>query len=405
MNMQIKVIKNDQDYKQALQLVDELMDRNPKHGSADGEKLELLAALIEKYESEIYPETLPDPIDAIIFTMEQRNLTPLDLIPFIGSRSKVSEVLSRKRPLTLNMIKALQEGLEIPAKVLLNQERATVEVNKEVYEKFPIKEMIKRGYLSLKSNEDINSLKEEINNFFSAMSPSQEVFALLSKTYYIRSPRPMNSYYLFTWATRIAQKAKEVKDVETFSKQNVNFQLMKTVIDLSDEDNGVKRAIELLKSHGIIVVIEPHFPYTYLDGAAIIINDFNPIIGLTLRKDTLDNFWFTLMHELAHIILHSDSGIKLFYDDLYSVDQNDSRELEADKLATEAMVPDDKWKRSPASILPSMEAAKRLANDLSVHPAIIAGKMRYQNNYFSYLNSLVGQGEVRVLFPEVNWSI
>ena len=98
------------------------MDADPEENTPESEKLELLIVLVRNYEESVFNEVIPDPIDALIFRMEQENLSQ-DLVPYIGSRSKVSEVLSRKRPLSVNMMKALQNGLGIPAKVLLNQSR------------------------------------------------------------------------------------------------------------------------------------------------------------------------------------------------------------------------------------------------------------------------------------------
>ena len=121
MTTRIKVIKTEEDYNEALKLIEELMNGDPEEDSEEGEKLDLLATLVQDYESKLFPESLPDPIDAILFRMEQQNLKPIDLVPYIGSRSKVSEVLSRKRTLTLSMMRALEAGLGIPAKVLLKK--------------------------------------------------------------------------------------------------------------------------------------------------------------------------------------------------------------------------------------------------------------------------------------------
>jgi len=117
----IKVIKTEKDYKEALKFANALMKSDPDPESADGEKLNLLVTLIADYEAKIVPVSLPDPVDAIMFRMEQANLEPNDLVKYIGSRSKVSEVLSRKRPLTLSMMRSLSAGLGIPAKVLLQE--------------------------------------------------------------------------------------------------------------------------------------------------------------------------------------------------------------------------------------------------------------------------------------------
>lgn len=115
-----KIIKNESDYEAALDRVNELMDAEP--GTPEGDELELLATLVELYEKEVHPIDLPDPIEAIKFRMEQQNLTQKDLIPWIGSRSKVSEVLSRRRPLSIGMIRRLHEGLGIPVEVLIREQ-------------------------------------------------------------------------------------------------------------------------------------------------------------------------------------------------------------------------------------------------------------------------------------------
>src|SRR6266851_4172737 len=115
----IRVIKTEAEYRAALSAIESLIDLDPSPGTDEANRLELLTLLVEDYESRIVPTTLPDPIEAIRFRMEQQNLKQADLVPHIGSRSKVSEVLSGKRPLTLSMIRRLHRGLGIPAKVLL----------------------------------------------------------------------------------------------------------------------------------------------------------------------------------------------------------------------------------------------------------------------------------------------
>jgi len=113
------IIKTDEQYEEALAVVEELMDSDPEPGTGDADKLELLILLISNYEKEHFLMEMPDPIEAIKFRMEQQQLSQKDLIPFIGSRSRVSEVLNRKRPLTLKMIRTLHKGLGIPADVLI----------------------------------------------------------------------------------------------------------------------------------------------------------------------------------------------------------------------------------------------------------------------------------------------
>lgn len=117
--MKPKIIKSEAEYEAVLAHVESLMDAAP--GSPEEEELELFALLVEQYEKENYPIDLPDPVDAILFRMEQQGLTRKDLIPYLGSAGKVSEVLNRKRPLSLTMIRHLHEGLGIPADILLQE--------------------------------------------------------------------------------------------------------------------------------------------------------------------------------------------------------------------------------------------------------------------------------------------
>ncbi len=115
----VKPIRTEKDYEAALARVDELMDAAP--GSSEGDELDVLVDLVELYESKHEPMGYPSPLAAIEFRMDQGGLSPRDLIPFIGSRAKVSEVLSGKRAMTMPMARALHEHLGIPADVLLRQ--------------------------------------------------------------------------------------------------------------------------------------------------------------------------------------------------------------------------------------------------------------------------------------------
>ncbi len=117
--MKPKVIKTRADYQAALAYLETLMDAEP--GTSQEEELELFAVLLDNYEREHFPIGLPDPVEVIKFRMEQQGLTRRDLELFIGSQSKVSEVLNRKRSLSVAMIRALHIGLDIPAEVLLQE--------------------------------------------------------------------------------------------------------------------------------------------------------------------------------------------------------------------------------------------------------------------------------------------
>src|SRR3972149_4792816 len=115
--MDITPIKSQRDYRRALKEIETLMAA--KRNSPEGNRLDVLVTLVEAWERKHYPLDLPDPVEAIKYHMDQNGMQPRDLIPFIGSRNRVHEVLNRRRPLTLKMIRRLHEGLGIPAESLI----------------------------------------------------------------------------------------------------------------------------------------------------------------------------------------------------------------------------------------------------------------------------------------------
>ncbi len=119
--MEIKPIRTSEDYQSALKEVDSLM--SAEFGTPEGDRLDVLATLVEAYEARHFPMELPSPIDAIKFAMDQKGLTPKDLEPMIGQMNRVYEILNGKRHLTLPMIWRLHESLGIPAETLIQPQR------------------------------------------------------------------------------------------------------------------------------------------------------------------------------------------------------------------------------------------------------------------------------------------
>ena len=398
----IKAIRSDHDYEEALALLETLIIKDPVVGSEESDQLSILSTLIESYENTNFPSDLPDAISAIKFRMEQQDLRPVDLVPFIGSASRVSEVLAGKRPLTVDMIRALEDGLGIPAQALLKKPVLKEETVFEKWDKKLYKLMQGRGYF--KSASDDNQVST-LESFFASASQPLQLNALLRQSSYRSSPTT-DPYALVAWSRKVLNEANKIAVPNKYAPGTVDISFLQGLAKLSTEDDGPIKASEYLLAHGIIMIIEPPLPKTRLDGAAMLNDGETPVIGLTLRMDRLDNFWFTLMHELAHVALHYDSHeIEFFYDELDTVKGIviDDREKSADELAGEALVPSSKWEVSPARIIPSALAASSLANELGVHIAIVAGKMRYEGNKWTSLNKVVGNARVRQYFPELIW--
>lgn len=396
--LNMNVIKTEKELVEALQQVEQLIDIDPLPGSPEGDRLELLSVLINDYERQQIRNLKADPVEAIVFRMEQQNLTQRDLVPFIGSRSKVSEVLARKRPLTLTMIKGLHNGLGIPADSLLQEgDPNALDEYKIEWGRFPVREMRKRGWLDpylKKTTDNIEALKK----LFDDLKPVPIIDVMYRQSNYVRSARKMDRYALAAWTARVISVAQKNKPRGKYKEGRIDEDFMRALVRLSIFEKGPIHACEYLDEQGIAVVIEPHLPGTHLDGSAILTSLDYPVIGLTLRHDRIDNFWFTLMHELAHVHLHFNKGVNQFYDDLDVGDQDDLRENEADVLASEALIPKVEWRKSPASKIKSPDAAEHLATKLAIHPAIVAGRIRHESRNFKILSQLVGHNKIRTLF-------
>lgn len=396
----IKVIKTDSDYEAALTAVDRLLQSEPEPGTKAADELEVLTVLVEDYERSITNIGLPDPISAIEFRMEQQGLRQTDLVPYLGSRSKVSEILSGKRSLTLNMIRALHGGLGIPAEVLLqDRDPELLEPTEIEWVRFPVREMVKRQWITQPYTNLRDEAEDLLRPFFATIGGARMAAALYRKSRHVRAARPMNHYALTAWTAQILRRVVQERPQTEFHRDAVNLAFMQTVARLSWSDTGPLLAREYLRKHGIPLIIERHLTGTFLDGAAVFSSAIGaPVVALTLRHDRIDNFWFCLMHELAHVGLHLEEGGPDFFDDLDVTQLDDQMEREADKMAGEALIPEEAWRRSPASRLRSPEAAEALAAELGIHSAIVAGRVRHENESYRQLSHMVGRGKVRKLF-------
>jgi HTH-type transcriptional regulator/antitoxin HigA len=396
----IRAIRTAADYDAALARIDVLMDAEP--GTAEGEELDVLTDLVGLYESRHFPMGYPDPIEAIRFRMEQGGLSPRDLIPFIGSRSKVSEVLAGRRSLTLQMARALHTGLGIPADVLLQQPGGELPgaLDGIDWKKFPLTAMAKLGWL--KRCPDFLDHAEELMRDLIGRAGGEHVLpaALFRKNDHVRVNAKMDPYALNAWCWQVLACANTTPLAVTYQPGTVDQAFLRKVAKLSWSTAGPRLALEYLAKHGIHLVHVGHLPRTHLDGAALQLRDGTPVIGLTLRYDRLDNFWFCLLHELAHVGRHMDgtSG-EAFIDDhsLAHVEgaPRDPKETEADEWAETALIPKNVWQTSRVRDNPTPQAVLELAEHLEIHPAIIAGRIRHETKNFRLLSHFVGTGGVR----------
>ena len=390
--MKPQVIKTPEEYEQALAHIETLMDAEP--GSAEEKELELFVLLVEAYEEEHFPLGLPDPIEAIKFRMEQEGLTRKDLVPYIGSMSKVSEVLNRKRPLSLRMIRRLHAGLGIPAEVLLQEPgKESIAPPRYAVSEFPFSKMFKRGYFQFSgplamAKEYGEELLAELFSVFGEQAP---------QALYRRADKEVDEKALLAWLARAMQLARQ-ENLPPYTPEDLTETFFQDLVRLSIFGNGPVLAKEFLNKYGIHLIVLPHFPKTYLDGAAFIAPTGQPAVGLTLRYDRLDNFWFTLLHELAHVRLHLHDGNVAFFDDTEKQPEGDDpKEQEANQFARNALIPPAAWEEWKDRLLTNYadDLLKTFAHRLRIHPAIVAGRVRWETGDYTHHSSLLGTGLVR----------
>ena len=397
--MRPKMIKTTAEYEAALARVDALMSAVP--GSPEGEELELWVHLVEAYENTRYPIAPPEPIEAIRFRMEQQGLKPVDLIPYLGSKSRVSEVLSGRRTLSLSMMRKLHEGLGIPSDVLLRDpSRRPPNPRGMDWDTFPLAEIVRRRWFgnAFHSLRDLRERAEEVlAPFLAPIAATPAAAVNLRQGAHRRAAVDDNA--LSAWKAQVWHVAQQQR-VGPYAAKAITRQFIGEVARLSPLENGPVVALDILAGVGIRAVIEPQMPRTYLDGAAMRFEEDAPVLALTLRHDRLDSFWFTLCHELAHVALHlqgKEGGS--FLDDLEAAD--DSRlEREADRAAVRAMISDADWKSFRQQGTPSREDVIRFAASVRVHPAIVAGRYRKETNNFRVFSDLIGNRRVRAMFAQ-----
>jgi HTH-type transcriptional regulator / antitoxin HigA len=203
---------------------------------------------------------------------------------------------------------------------------------------------------------------------------------------------------LHAWRARVTARAREafasVEDVH----EPLELKWMPGLVRLSNDTRGPLRAVEVLADRGIVLIVEPQVPGLKIDGAAFIV-DGRPVIGMTVRTDTVDNFWFTLMHELAHVTLHFSTGLAVgFYDQTDQEASVDEQEEEANRFASNLLIPEERWRRSTARIAKSAAVIERFADELGIHPAIVFGRIRKERGEWSLFANKIGRNTVRKLF-------
>ncbi|MCZ7665175.1 MAG: XRE family transcriptional regulator [Thermoleophilia bacterium] len=270
------------------------------------------------------------------------------------------------------------------------------------WDKFPVREMYRRhwfegfqGSLDAALRASDTLVEDYVHRVI-----KRPALALHRK--HVRAGSHLDEYALLAWESRVLHLGEAAPLRIDYTEGSLTGTWMVELVRLSRYEDGPLRAREALADLGIALVVEPHLPGTHLDGAGLL-SARGPLIGLTLRHDRVDNFWFVLLHELAHVANHLRPGKLLAtFDDLDS-GPDDGVEREADAVAGEALLPSDTWETSLARYVRSPDSVTLFAQELGISPAIVAGRIRHEANNYVILSDLVGRGQVRKLFREVEF--
>lgn len=421
------MITNDKQYKTTKKIIDQLTEtlRDDKcatagihpafvsaHRKAMESQLKELQDSVDEYDklksgsvTSFEAGSLRDLPRLLIAARIARNMTQKELASFIGVHEQQIQRYEAEnyRSASLERLVEIADALSVKiierAQFVGFEEAAANELDN--FNSYPISEMFRRGYFEDFAGTASQARKAAstlVPAFFRAANRGFAPTALHRRS--LRAKGPVQEFALAAWEARVVIKAEKTPPVSPFRAEAIRSSWLKGLVSKSSLADGISHTEEYLSEAGIALVVEPHLPGTLLDGAALLTDSGIYVVALTLRHDRLDNFWFTLLHEIAHLVLHIKK------DQLTSVfDNNDvvastAIEYEADTFALDAAIEPSVWSALVSRFTRTERAVVNDASKLGISPAIIAGRIRREANDYTLLSGLVGSGQVRKFFDK-----
>lgn len=200
------------------------------------------------------------------------------------------------------------------------------------------------------------------------------------------------------WLAKVTASAKQKECTHSYHPNGIDKSYLKKIAQLSQRVEVLPQLPSILAEQGIILIYEKSLPSLKMDGAVFLLPSGVPVIALSLRYNRLDSFWFTLLHELAHIVLHYETLQTPIIDDLEGSEQDTSEiELEANRLAKDSFVTRSQWRSCPAKYKQNVEEVVKFSADIGIHPAIVAGLLRKEHHKYNFYTSLIHTIDTREL--------
>lgn len=336
------------------------------------------------------------PGEMLLDELNARQLTQAEFSAIIDRPARtVNEIIKGKRGITPETAEVIGAALDTSADMWLGMQAeydlyqvskkeknriAEVQHRSELYNLFPVVDLVRRKYIS--ARKKASELEQEILKLLEKQSIDEiRDFALLRT-----SGGDISQNYINTWIILGKKAALKQTGIGKFDKDAL-VEFAKEIRFFSRKESGIEEIVNKLNSLGVRIVVLPHFSKTRVDGAACWISDQEPVILLSLRFDRIDNFYFTLLHEIGHIVLHPNSNS--FIDvDIFNP-KADQKEQEANDFALNNL-----GFKSIASELQYRELSPRLlikkSEELGIHPGLLIGHLQhYLNDYTLYRKGLI----------------
>lgn len=333
---------------------------------------------------QLAPARVPPPGRILLRELEARGWTQKDLAEITGRPIQtINEIIQAKKQITPETALELSEAFGTSAEFWTNLEAnyrlhlakkegrgQSIARKSQLYSFAPVSEFIKRGWIQ--ATDSIEELERAICNFFDINSIDEQPH--LAINFRCSLERNPESIAQFAWAKRVENLAQQ-QTVASFDRDQLQAAIPE-MLKFAENPEDVQHIPDLLLSLGVHFVIVPHLSKTYLDGAAFYL-DGHPVVAMTLRYDRIDSFWFTLMHELGHIVAGHQGS---YLDDLGNLAVNDE-ESEANQLAANWLIDPIALQEFVTQYRPrfSRKAIEQFAHQQKRHPGIILGRLHNDN--------------------------